>query len=62
MALTHNFNETVRERAKRDPAFRAGLLAEAAECLLNDEVDVAKALLREYVDTTPPDVFVKSPR
>lgn len=42
MALTRAFRETVRERAQSDPDFRIGLLTEAAECLLNNEVGVAK--------------------
>ncbi|PPR19950.1 MAG: hypothetical protein CFH40_02144 [Alphaproteobacteria bacterium MarineAlpha10_Bin3] len=52
MALTRDFKETIKQRAQTDPEFRVGLLTEAAECLLNDEVDVAKALLRDYVNAT----------
>ena len=52
MALTRDFKETIMERAQNDPAFRVGLLTEAAECLLNDEVGVAKSLLRDYVNAT----------
>jgi len=52
MALTRDFKETVKQRAQSDPAFRIGLLTEAAECILNDEVDVAKLLLRDYVNAT----------
>jgi len=52
MALTRDFVETVKKRADRDPAFRVGLLTEAAECLLNDEVSVAKSLLRDYINAT----------
>lgn len=52
MALTRDFKETIKERARTDPAFRVGLLTEAAECILNDEVDVAKTLLRDYVNAT----------
>ena len=52
MALTRDFKETVLERAKSDPEFRIGLLTEAAECLLNDETEVAKTLLRDYVNAT----------
>lgn len=36
----------------RDPEFRIGLLTEAIECVLNDEIDVAKVLLRDYVNAT----------
>ena len=52
MALTRYFKETIMERAKNDPKFRIGLLTEAGECLLNDEVGVAKSLLRDYVNAT----------
>jgi DNA-binding phage protein len=52
MALTRDFKETILERAKNDPEFRVGLLTEAAECLLNNEPNVAKTLLRDYVNAT----------
>lgn len=52
MTLTREFRETVMARARADSEFRVGLLTEAAECLLNDEVDVAKALMRDYVNAT----------
>lgn len=52
MALTSSFRETVKERAMRDPEFRVGLLAEAIECVLNDEIDVAEVLLQDYVNAT----------
>ncbi len=52
MALTRDFKDTIMERAKNDPEFRIGLLTEAAECLLNGDVGVAKTLLRDYVNAT----------
>lgn len=52
MPLTRDFKETVVEMAKNDPEFRVGLLTEAVECLLNNEVGVAKSLLRDYVNAT----------
>ena len=52
LALTRDFKDTIMERAQNDPAFRVGLLTEAAECLLNDEVGVTKILLRDYVNAT----------
>jgi len=52
MALSRDFKETIKERALNDPDFRIGLLTEAAECLLNDDIDVAKMLLRDYVNAT----------
>jgi len=50
MALTRDFRETVQARAKRDPAFRKGLLSEAIESLLSGEVALGKELLRDYVN------------
>ena len=52
MPLSRDFKETVLQRAKADPKFRVGLLTEAAECLLRDEVNEAKSLLRDYVNAT----------
>jgi DNA-binding phage protein len=52
MALTRSFKETVKERAQRDPDFRVGLLREAVEALLRDEIDVGKVLLRDYINAT----------
>ncbi len=52
MPLTRDFKETILERAQNDAKFRIGLLTEAAQCLLNNETDVAKTLLRDYVNAT----------
>ena len=52
MALTRDFRQTVQERAKRDPAFRQGLLSEAIESLLSGEVALGKELLRDYINAT----------
>ena len=52
MALSRDFKLTIQKRAQTDPEFRVGLLTQAAECLLNNEVNVAKALLRDYVNAT----------
>ncbi len=52
MPLTRDFKDTVRQRAEADPTFRAGLLAEAVECLLGGEIDAGKVLLRDYVNAT----------
>lgn len=52
MPLTRNFKETVVEMAQCDPDFRVGLLTEAVECLISNEVSVAKSLLRDYVNAT----------
>jgi DNA-binding phage protein len=52
MALTREFKETVQARARRDAAFRRGLLAEALDCFLAGETDEGKILLRDYVNAT----------
>jgi DNA-binding phage protein len=52
MALTRSFRETVAARASRDPDFRIGLLREAIDALLRDEMDVGKILLRDYINAT----------
>ena len=52
MAFTRDFKVTVQARARRDPAFREGLLKEGVECLLSGDVDTGKALLRDYVNAT----------
>ena len=52
MVLTRDFRTTILERAQTDPEFRVGLLVEAAECLLHNEPEVAKTLLRDYVNAT----------
>ena len=52
MPLTHSFGKVAAERAIRDLGLRVGLLTEAIECALNDEISVAKELLRDYVNAT----------
>ena len=52
MPLTHDFKETVHARARRDPAFRDGLLSEGVECLLAGDTDTGKVLLRDYMNAT----------
>jgi DNA-binding phage protein len=52
MALTKDFRETVQARAKRDPAFRKGLLREALESYLSGEAMLGKELLRDYINAT----------
>jgi DNA-binding phage protein len=50
MALTRDFRETVQARAKRDPAFRKGLLSDAIESYLSGEATLGKELLRDYIN------------
>ncbi len=52
MPITTDFNDTVKARADRDPAFRQTLLVEAMEALVGGEFDVAKVLLRNYIKAT----------
>ncbi len=52
MALTRSFRKTVKDRADRDPEFRYGLLAEALEAIVRGELEVAKILLRDYINAT----------
>ena len=52
MALTRDFKETIQLRAQRDPAFRKALLQEGTEYLLAGDLDVGKALLRDYINAT----------
>ena len=52
MALTRSFKETVQARAQKDPAFRAALLKEAVDTLLEGDVSAGKAILRDYINAT----------
>lgn len=52
MALTRDFKVTVKNRADRDPEFRNGLLTEALEAMVRGELEVAKILLRDYINAT----------
>ena len=52
MPLTHDFKETIRARAQREPAFRQALLREAVECIINGDLATGKAVLRDYVNAT----------
>ena len=52
MPLTRDFKETMQARARRDPAFREGLLKEGVECLLAGDVDAGKIILRDYINAT----------
>jgi DNA-binding phage protein len=52
MPLTHDFKETIRARAQRDPDFRQALLREAVECIINGDLTTGKAVLRDYVNAT----------
>lgn len=52
MALTRDFKETIKARADRDSEFRKALVGEAIECLLSNDLETGKALLRDYINAT----------
>ncbi len=52
MALTRDFKETIQARVQRDPVFREELLKEGIQCLLTGDMDVGKAILRDYIKAT----------
>jgi len=52
MALTRDFKDTVQRRVVRDPEFRRALLASAINELIAGDYDVAKAILRDYINAT----------
>ncbi len=52
MALTRDFRETIQARARRDAAFRKGLLSDALEAYLSGEATLGKELLRDYINGT----------
>lgn len=49
MALTRNFKETI---LARDPDFREALLEEAILCLISNDAEIGKLVLRDYIDAT----------
>ena len=52
MALTRDFKETIRARAKRDPGFREALLREGIENFLSGDVETGKIILRDFINAT----------
>jgi DNA-binding phage protein len=52
MPLTRDFRQTVKARAERDPAFRAGLYQAAMQAMLDGEFGTAKVLLRDFINAT----------
>jgi DNA-binding phage protein len=52
MPLTHDFKETIRDRAQREPKFRQALLREAVESYLTGDLETGKSVLRDYVNAT----------
>ena len=52
MALTRDFRETIQARVQCDSAFREELLKEGIQCLLAGDMNVGKAILRDYIKAT----------
>ncbi len=52
MAITRKFRETVWTRAQSDSRFRAAMLIEAINVLLAGDLNIGKAMLRDYVNAT----------
>jgi len=50
MALTRNFKETVLRHAQENPAFLAALLEEAAQNVVDGDVETALGQLRDVVN------------
>ncbi len=51
MALTRDFNESIRARVDRDPKFRKELLREGIESMLSGDIAPAQTMLRDYINT-----------
>lgn len=52
MALTRSFRETVVRHAREDPAFRAALVEEATQNIMNGNLETALGQLRDMVNAT----------
>jgi hypothetical protein len=52
MALTKDFRDTVKQRADREPAFRAGLYQEAVQAMLDGDLPTGRVLLRDFMNAT----------
>ena len=52
MPLTKDFKTTIMARAHRDKAFCNAMLTEAINEFLTGDVDIGKAILRDYINAT----------
>ena len=52
MVLTVNFRDHVRARIEADPQFRAALLQEAVQTLIEGDVGTARMVLRDFINAT----------
>jgi DNA-binding phage protein len=52
MALTRSFRETIARRARTDAAFRAALVEEAVQNILDGDMETGRGQLRDVVNAT----------
>jgi hypothetical protein len=52
MALTREFNETIKSRLQESVRFRRALLREALSCMIAGDVETGKSVLRKYINGT----------
>jgi hypothetical protein len=52
MVLTKDFRETIQARAQSEPEFRKAMLTEAIDSFLAGDIEVGKAMLRDYINAT----------
>ena len=52
MALTKDFNETIKSRLQQSAGFRRALLREAVGSMIAGDVDTGKSVLRKYINGT----------
>lgn len=52
MALTRSFKDSIKARADKNHEFRAALLSDAVELLLEGDVETGKSLLRDFINAT----------
>ena len=50
MSLTRDFKESVTARVKSDPDFRDAMIVEVTHAFLMDDMEMGKALLRDYLN------------
>ena len=52
MTPTRSFSETVKADLESDRDFRRALLIEAVACMVSEDLDTGKLVLREYINGT----------
>jgi DNA-binding phage protein len=52
MVLTVNFRDHVKARIEADPDFRAALLQEAVQTLIEGDIGTARTVLRDFINAT----------